>query len=615
MGDVLSTLDLVVFVASLALVMAVGLYAGRHEESAEDYFLAGRQVRWFGVAASIFGSNVSANHLVGFVGAGFAIGFAQSHFELGAIAGLMLLCYGFLPVYRRLRLYTLSEYLSQRYDERSRVVYAVIMLLVMVVVQMVGGFYIGARSLGLLLKDSPLELSYTAGVIALAVIAAAYTIQGGLKAVIWTDVIQSCLLLAAGVLVALLTFAQPEVDGWSGLMAQDTAKTGTFDKMRLYRPSDDPDLPWTGVLTGLMALHFFYWGTNQFIVQRTLGARSDAEARRGIVAAGVLKLLIPFFSIAAGVAAYYLLAQRFPGRSIDQDIVFPELTKLLVAPLGSGLVGLVAAGLIGAILSSIDSMMNSSATIVTIDIYQRYINPAADERTLIRVGRVSIVLFVILAAALAIFTQDPESDENFFLNIVDQQSHLVPGLLVAFFLGMFWSRATATAAFAAIALGPIFSVAFQWVYNHQLSHAATVARWFGPKLNTFHRVAAVVLFCAGVLVLVSFFTRRDPRKEKLTWAELVGSGTASNRRLLMKIALSLVFFVILALLMVKAAITPTSAAFIAAAWTFGAFFFAARGLLDSEPTERRGRWALFVDDRLWAGVLCALAMFMMYYFY
>ena len=218
MENVLQPLDLVIFVGSLVAVMAVGLVAGRKEETSQDYFLAGRQVRWWGVAASIFGSNVSANHLVGFVGAGFAIGFAQSHYELGAIVGLMLLAYGFLPVFRKLNVYTLSEYLSRRFDERSRAVYAVFMLLIMVVVQMVGGLYIGSRSMIRLLEGTPLEPSYATGVLLLAAVAAVYTIQGGLKAVIWTDILQSVLLLSAAVLVAVLTFAQTEVGGWNGLM-------------------------------------------------------------------------------------------------------------------------------------------------------------------------------------------------------------------------------------------------------------------------------------------------------------------------------------------------------------------------------------------------------------
>ncbi len=151
MENALTSLDLIIFLAALVAAMAIGLIAGRKEETAEDYFLAGRKLPWWGVAGSIFGSNVSANHLVGMMGIGFGVGFAQSHFEVGAIAGLMLLCYGFLPVYRALNVYTLSEYLGRRYDERSRLLYAVISVLVMVVVLMVPALYVGARTTCILL--------------------------------------------------------------------------------------------------------------------------------------------------------------------------------------------------------------------------------------------------------------------------------------------------------------------------------------------------------------------------------------------------------------------------------------------------------------------------------
>ena len=212
MGDVFTTLDFVLFFAVLAGVMVVGLIAGRRENTSEDYFLAGRRIPWWGVAGSIFGSNVSANHLVGMMGIGFSIGFYQSHFELGAIVGLMVLCYGFLPVYRKLNLYTLSEYLGKRYDDRSRVAYAIIMVLIMVVVQMVPGLYIGARTICILLGGDAMigvnvnENYYVGFVIALAVISASYTIFGGLKAVVWTDFIQSLLMLVVGIGIALVTF-------------------------------------------------------------------------------------------------------------------------------------------------------------------------------------------------------------------------------------------------------------------------------------------------------------------------------------------------------------------------------------------------------------------------
>ncbi|SVC14322.1 uncharacterized protein METZ01_LOCUS267176, partial [marine metagenome] len=296
-GSFLTTLDFVVFFGSLLGVMALGLWAGRNESSTKDYFLAGRNVRWWGVAGSIFGSNISANHMVGMMGVGFTLGFAESHFEITAIAGLLLLCYCFLPVYRKLNIYTLSDYLSRRYDDKSRVAYSVIMVLIITMVMMLPAFYIGSRSVNFLLVDQEhindvLKASaggeaqtiqidktyYVLGVLIMALVTGVYTIVGGLKAVIVTDVLQSVLMLAGALIVAWFTFG--EVGGWSGMRALDAEGK---DLMHLYLPSDHPQRPWTGMLSGLMVLHFYYWGANQFIVQRALAAKSDKEARVGII--------------------------------------------------------------------------------------------------------------------------------------------------------------------------------------------------------------------------------------------------------------------------------------------------------------------------------------------
>jgi SSS family solute:Na+ symporter len=642
MGDVFTPLDLVIFFTALIGVMAVGLIAGRKENTSEDYFLAGRNIPWWGVAGSIFGSNVSANHMVGMMGIGFSIGFAQSHFELGAIFGLMVLCYGFLPVYRKLKLFTLSEYLGRRYDERSRLAYAIIMILIMVVVQMVPGIYIGARSICVLIGGDAMETVaevqtegnvaaggeatndtvqkrkvnqtyYNVFVIALAVIAAAYTVFGGLKAVIWTDVIQSALLLAAGIGVALLTFQK--IGGWEEMMALDLAGA---HKMRLYRPMNDPDLPWTGVFTGLMAMHCFYWGTNQFIVQRALGARSDAEARLGIVAAGFLKLLIPFFAIGTGVAAYYL----FQSENLDvaPDAAFPELVKLVI-PIGSGIIGLISAGLIGAILSSIDSMMNSAATIVSFDIYKKYINPAATDRNMILVGRVSIILFVTLAASLAILVLNPNSNQNFFLQIVDYSSYLTPGLLVAFFMGMFWRRGTGTGAIVTMLAGILFSGAVQFGYDNLLGTYPAVSDVFGSKLNFFHRALIVILLCMLVHVVVSLKGQPDAEKSRLVWTDLGGHSSGDVRNLLTAFLISLVFFAILGWSMYSEWLNPQTCAALGAIWTFLIFTgMILRALMKRQADRERGvdlnlLVAVLREDRFWAGILCALAVFMHYYFY
>ena len=617
MGSLLTPLDGTIFFGSLFAVMAVGLWAGRKEDDSQDYYLAGRQARWWGVAASIFGSNISANHMVGMMGLGFSVGFAQSHFEITAIAGLMLLCYGFLPVYRRLNAYTLSEYLSRRYNETSRVIYALIMLVAIVVIQMVPAFYIGSRSLNILLQEQsgPVDWNwYAMGIVLMAVVTGTYTIIGGLKAVIITDVLQSILMLVAAVIVALLLFAQPEIGGWGNLVRMDAAEDGA-NMLHLYESSSHPDLPWSGLLTGLMILHFNYWATNQFIVQRALAARSDRQARFGIIIAGFLKLLIPYLSIGAGIAAFYFYRER--NVTVASDATFPQLLRDVVAPLGYGVVGLVAAGLIGAILSSIDSMMNSAATLFTFDFYKRYINPDASEKTLIRVGQICITVFIIASAALAIFTMDPNSQEKFFLIIAKHQAKLVTGLVIAFAMGMFWKRATGAGAVAAIGAGIVTSYALPAWYLNLAPKYPALAAMFGDKLNFMHTAAVAAAMALIAHVAVSLCTSVNAAKSRLTWTDLGGHDPSVVGRVFKALLATLGLIVVLAVAMVLGWIIPLVAALLAAVWVWTLFIVAARNAVRKARTSSDGDAAtnLLAEDRFWAGGLCAAAIFMMFYYY
>lgn len=611
MGDLLTPLDIVIFFGSLMAVMAAGLWTGRKEDTAEDYYLAGRQTPWWGVAASIFGSNVSANHIVGMMGIGFSIGFAQSHFEISAIAGLLLMCYGFLPIYRRLNVYTLSEYLEHRYNDSCRLIYALITVVIIVVIQMVPAFYIGSRSLNILLQGGPGPINanwYVAGIVVMAVVTGTYTIFGGLKAVIMTDVLQSILMLIAGLVVAFFTFSQPEIAGWQGMVALDAASNGA-EKLHLYRPSDHPDLPWSGVLIGLMVLHFNYWGTNQFIVQRALSAKSDQAARFGIIFAGFLKLLIPFYSIGAGIAAFYLLPLR--GLEVAPDAVFTTLLTELVAPVGFGLIGIVAAGLIGAILSSVDSMMNSAATIITFDIYQRYIDPQADERRLIWIGRVCIFVFVVGGALLAMFIMDPNSQDNFFLQIAKHQTKIVVGVVVAFGVGMLWQRATSAGALAAILSGIGFGFFLPWCYEHFLASNPTMVDLFGEKLNFMHAASVTAVLSTIVHVVVSLMTQADPEKGKFTWTGLGIYSVETLRRFWTVLAISLAIYVLFAFAVLNG-LSAKIAGWVPAAWTWSVFGLAASRRL--RKTGQLSLVSLVLDDAFVAGLLAATAIFMMYFF-
>ena len=695
MNSLLSTTDLIIFFGSLLAVMGMGLWAGRKEDSSEDYFLAGRSTRWWGVAGSIFGSNVSANHIVGMMGVGFAVGFAQSHFEITAIAGLLMLCYFFLPVYRKLNVYTLSDYLSRRYDDRSRISYALIMVIIMVVIQMVPGFYIGSRSINILLQgdtgrkavaeaifsedgefsevkvlhggekygsapevlvnnekadfleatvgdgkvetvgvispppdslSAPLNISfaggnsenpeispgdvdpfnYKLGILIMALVTGTYVILGGLKAVIITDVIQSVLLLLAGLLVAFITFSQPEIGGWANLIARDLGAEGV-ERFHLYNASNHPALPWTGVLSGLMILHFYYWGTNQFIVQRALSAVSDKEAKMGIIAAGFFKLLIPFFSIGTGIAAFYLFKDR--NLEVAQDAVFIKLLTELIAPIGFGLVGLIAAGMIGAILSSLDSMMNSAATIMTFDLYKKYISPEADDRKLISIGRVWIITFIVLAGFITIYTMDPNSKDSFFLHVAKHQGNLIAGVVVAFFLGMCWKRATAAGGVAAIIAGVIFSYSIPVLYGNMAEGNQILIDLFGEKLNFMHGAFLSAILSILVHILVSLKTQPDQEKGKLTWTGLQIFSPQELSVFVKTLLFCVAVYATLAILVVIGTISPTIAALIGSVWTFGCFYISA-----SRKSKQAGV-AVYQEDRFWAGGLAGCAIFMLFYFF
>jgi SSS family solute:Na+ symporter len=620
----LTTFDFIVFFGSLLGVMLLGLWAGRNESTSQDFFLAGRNVRWWGVAGSIFGSNISANHMVGMMGVGFSLGFAESHFEITAIAGLLLMCYCFLPVYRKLNIYTLSDYLSRRYDDKSRIAYSVIMILIITMVMMLPAFYIGSRSVNFLLVDQAhindvlqsagggaakaIEINktyYVIGVLIMALVTGVYTIVGGLKAVIVTDVLQSVLMLAGALIVAYFTFS--EVGGWSGMRELDSAGK---DLVHLYLPSDHPQRPWTGMLSGLLVLHFYYWGANQFIVQRALAAKSDKEARIGIITAGFVKLLIPFISIGTGIAAYYVFSKKLPGVAIDGDTAFPLLLREVVAPAGiAGLVGLVAAGLIGAILSSVDSMMNSAATLITFDIYKRYINPEASDHQLIKIGRILIGVMVVGCALLTVLVFDPNTKQLFFTYVASHQSKLVGGVVVAFAVGMLWKGATAAGGFASIITGVIVSYAIIPIYSSSIGKIEFFENLFGSQLNFFHGVFIAAICAVIANVVVSKLTQADSEKSKLTFVGLNIFTESSLRLLVVKILISLAVYAMLGFGMWKEILSPTSAAVVGSLWTWGMFVSAS--LMDNSQAEGS---SLIKDDRIWGGLLAACAVFMLFYF-
>lgn len=493
----LQWLDVLVLAACIIGVTGFGMWIGRKEENTSDYYLAGRTVAWWAIAGSIFGTNISSHHMVGMMGAGLKEGFAQANFEFGAIFGLLMLCYFFLPFYRRMGLYTLSEYLGRRFDDRSRLLYSITNM-AFLLIQMVGTMILGALTVATLTADSEYRVSYETAVCLLAAVSAAYTFYGGLKADIFNDVVQSVLLLVGSGLLAVLAIWHPNVGGLSGLLAKQP------EKFHVFFEADHPELPWSGVLSGLMVLHLYYWGTNQFIVQRTLGARSDWDARMGTIAAGFFKLLIPFLCIVPGMAAGYILAID---PATESDTAFAGLTRTLL-PAGYGLVGLVMAGLVAGILSTIDSMMNSTATLFTFDIYKKYIRPEASEIRLIWIGRGAMMLMVGSAICLSLYFGQTRG--GIFNKMADYNAYLVPGVIVAYVAGIVQPFVTRTAAFLCILAGPVLSVVFE----------QGALRGFDHQLQAFHRAALATLACYCVVIAVSAATQgeRDSDREQYTWS-------------------------------------------------------------------------------------------------
>jgi solute:Na+ symporter, SSS family len=523
----LALLDIIVLAVVLLLVMSTGFWGGKKEQTAGDFFLAGQSVKWWGIAGAIFGANISANHLVGMMGAAYGIGFAQANYEIISVVGILALCYVFIPVYRSIQIYTISEYLERRFSTRCRLAYS-LLTIALTFIFLFFTIYFGARSLAVLLDGTMLPLTYGQIVVVFAVVTAAYTVIGGMHAVIWADLILSVLIVIAGVVVAVLVFSQPEISGFSGLLALDAAQPRDRQMLHLFLPSDHPKLPWTGIVTGLLLLNISFFGTNQYITQRVLAARSDTDARKGAITAAFLKLFLVFFTILPGVAAYYLFKER--NLSVLPDDVFPTLVRTLV-PAGYGIIGLIVCGLVGAILSTMDALLNAGATLYTFDVYKRGLRPAATDRQLVRQGRVATLTLLIAASAFAVFALNPDDPQEGFLKIASATGYFVPGVIITFLFGLFWRRSTSTAALATLTLSPLIALVLPGAYGRLASSLPLLAEWFGRDLNFLHRIGATCTIAALLMAALSLMTShlRDDAREAFVFSTMAANRTEGAR--------------------------------------------------------------------------------------
>ena len=461
----LTTLDLVV-VLYIAGIVGLGLWVGRQQDSASDYFLAGRSLGWAAIGLSMFSANISTSSLVGMAGEAYGgVGLAVYNYEWMAGIVIVVFCAFFLPFYLRSGVYTMPEFLSRRFDDRSRLYFSGWTVFLNITVDTAAALYAGALVIGLVAPGIPTWASITT----LALLSGFYIIGGGFKAVVYTEVVQAVLLIAGSVAVAVFAWLALQAEGgWAAV----TAVTPP-EKLSLILPADDPNLPWPGLLTGVFVLGFYFWATNQFMVQRTLAARSLDQGRWGALFAGFLKLPVLFLMVLPGTMGRVLYPEI--GRA---DLVFPTMVFELLPP---GIRALVLVGMLAALMSSVEATLNSASTLVTMD-FVRALRPGATSAQLARIGGIATAVFMLAAI---VWTPVILQFDTLWSYLQSFLAYVVPPFVALFVVGVFWRGATASAAFGSVVAG------------HAVSAGLFV---IGPVLGV---VSIPFLYIPGILLLVS----------------------------------------------------------------------------------------------------------------
>ena len=446
-------LDYAIFMSYALLILGVGLWVSRdkkgHEKNAEDYFLASKSLPWWAVGTSLIAANISAEQFIGMSGSGFKIGLAIASYEWMAALTLIIVGKYFLPIFIEKGLYTIPEFVEKRFSTNLKTILAVFWIALYVFVNLASVLYLGSLAL-----ETIMGIPMMYGVLGLAAFAAAYSLYGGLSAVSWTDVIQVIFLTIGGLVTTYL--ALDAVSGGEGFMGgMATIMDAAPERFAMILDKSSPDyisLPGIGVLVGGMWIaNLYYWGFNQYIIQRTLAAKSLRESQKGILLAAGIKLILPIIVVIPGIAAYVMIndpailaslgdAAQSNMPSMDQaDKAYPWLLQFLP----TGLKGLAFAALTAAIVSSLASMLNSTATIFTMDIYKPYIKPDATDRQTVSMGRISAVVALIIASIMAPLLGGIDQAFQF---IQEYTGVVSPGILAVFVLGLFWKKTTNKAA-------------------------------------------------------------------------------------------------------------------------------------------------------------------------
>ena len=507
----------------LALVGVIIWSMRSKNDTSSDYFLAGRDATWLAIGASIFASNIGSEHLVGLAGAGATSGMAMAHWEMHGWL-ILLLGWVFVPFYARSGVFTMPEFLERRYNKASRSFLSIISLVSYILTKVAVTVYAG----GVVFKDVfgiesiwGIDFFWISA-IGLVLITGLYTVLGGMKAILWTSVIQTPVLLIGS--IAVLVLGLIKVGGWDELMAVCRAvPVNEFgDSMtQLIRSPHDPDYPWTGVILGSAIIGFWYWCTDQYIVQRVLSGRDQKQARRGSIFGAYLKLLPVFIFLIPGMIAF-ALNQKGLITLNSGDAAFSTLVKDL---LPIGFKGLVVGGLLAALMSSLASLFNSSATLFTIDFYQKY-KPNAPEKELVRVGRIATVVVVILGILWIPVMKG--LGKVLYAYLQDVQSLLAPGIAAVFALGVLSKKTTPVAGITGLLTGFILGMTrlALMVFKGALNPDGLVYSVFVAP-NWLHYEIVLFVLVIVVMVVVSYFT---PRADEARIRGLyIGSASAEEK--------------------------------------------------------------------------------------
>jgi SSS family solute:Na+ symporter len=495
----LAPVDLAIIAVYFIMVFGIGFYFSRKERTSEDYFLAGRNIGWFAIGASLFVSNISTEHFIGLAGSGATSGLAAGNFEWEASVILLLLGWVFVPFYLRSNVFTMPEFLERRFNRSCATYLATISIIAYIFTKISVHLYAAAIVLERVVGWN----QWTAAII-LVVATGIYTIAGGLAAVIYTDLVQTMILLAGA--IALTFIGLDKVGGFAALRAAVPASY-----FHMVKPISDPDFPWTGIFFGAPILGIWYWCTDQVIVQRVLSAKDEGHAKAGTIFAGFLKILPVFLLVVPGIIAFALYPQLFNivnGSVTNGDIAFPTAVVNL---LPTGFVGLMIAALLAALMGAMSSVFNSASTMVTLDFYKKF-RPSATEKQLVTFGRIATGGMVVLGLLWVPFIHVLSAQLWVYLQSV--QAYISPPIAVCFIFGILWPRLNGQGAISSLLVGFVLgAVRFVMEVLDKTAHYQSSALRALIDMNFLHYSIVMFVICAFVIIGVSMMFPAPERKK------------------------------------------------------------------------------------------------------